>query len=650
VVVCLALLWAATARADQAGFLLGIDYSEKFGWAGQNAPAAMAVDGSGALYILANISDTSLLPATTVLGNGAGTYVLKLSPDGGRIAYLTVLGFAAGALAVDSAGNAYVAGPDFIARLNTAGTGFVYKAGIGQGLFITSLAVDSAGHVYAAGYTGSGTLQTTPGAFQQAIPNTTHSHAFVLRLNAAGTAFDYATYLAGSNSDLALRIARDASGSAVVAGETYSTDFPTTPGAYSSAANAVSGVAFLARLAPDGSRLFYSTLLGWSSSFVAVAADPIGNAAVTSPGGPLLQFSPAGELTFSKAAPANVAVAMDSAGNVYVAGAGSQAGYPTRNSLAACGPGPTVYLSVFDATGQVLQSTYFQGSSIADGIALVPDSTVYVLGQTDNTSTYAPTQTIAGLLDGPIVLTRLSQNPAAQPVQLACIGNAGSYDPGPIAAGEIVSLFGQGLGPAQGTQPRIDLQSGFPAQIENVRVTFNGVPGPLFYVQDSQVNAIVPWTLAGAPSATVCVSYNSAQTNCIERAVAETAPGVFTTDGRHAAAVNQDGTIHSAANPATSGSIVSIFATGLGAIDPPQKDGAIVFPPLPTNQLAFKVLAQTGGIAFWWYPLETQYTGPAPYEVAGVSQLNFMAVQAPLAIQGGPSPLSAPFEIYVAGP
>ena len=647
----LALLSAVAARAAQPGFLLGIDYSEKFGFSGQDSPRALATDGSNALYMLANFYDTSLLPATTVLGStgGIGSFVLKLSPGGDQIVYLTVLGFQAGAMAVDSAGNAYIAGPDFVAKLNIAGTGFVYKAAIGQGLEIKSLAVAAAGRVYAAGYTVSGTLRTTPGAFQQTVPNTDHNHGFVFRLSAAGTTPDFATYLAGSNNDLPSGIAVDASGSAFVVGMTYSTDYPTTLGAYSSAGNTISGVAFLTRLSPDGSRLFFSTLLGWSSSFAEVAVDPSGNAAVAASGASLQRFSSAGVLTFSKTAPSISGLAVDSAGSVYITGESSNAGYPAKNSLYACGPGSTMYLTVLDATGQILQSTYFQGSSIAGGMALGPDSAVYVLGQTDSTSQYTPTQAIASLPDGPFFLTRLLQNPTAQPVQLACIGNAASYDPGSIAAGEIVSLFGEGLGPVQGTQPRIDLKSGFPNQVVNVRVTFNGTPGPLFYVQDSQINAIVPWSLAGASTATICVSYNGAETNCIERAVAATAPGVFTTDGYHAAAVNQDGTINSAANPALPDSIVSIFATGLGTISPAQDDGAIVVPPLPTNQLAFEVMAQAGGIAFWWYPLDTQYAGPAPYEVAGVSQLNFSVVAGTLTVQGGDSPFSAPFGVYVAG-
>ena len=109
--------------------------------------------------------------------------------------------------------------------------------------------------------------------------------------------------------------------------------------------------------------------------------------------------------------------------------------------------------------------------------------------------------------------------------------------------------------------------------------------------------------------------------------VVQAAPAVFTSDGYHAAALNQDGTINSAAHPAPGGTTVSIFATGLGPISPAAKDGAVVVPPLPAN--VFGVTAEidfTSGIGgLLRTPVPVAYAGPAPFEVAGVSQINIQA-------------------------
>lgn len=211
--------------------------------------------------------------------------------------------------------------------------------------------------------------------------------------------------------------------------------------------------------------------------------------------------------------------------------------------------------------------------------------------------------------------------------QLACIGNAASPDPGPVAPGEMVSLFGQGLGPAEGVQPRVSLKSGFPKQLANVQVTFDGKPAPLLYVQDNQINTIVPWSLRVGATTEICVVYKEAITNCLDRPVASVAPGVFMTgDGIHAAALNQDGSINSSTNPAKPGSIVSIFVNGLGPISPAQPDGSIVGMPLPVNTVPWGVgclfaTIQTG--AYFTSVVEVKYEGPVPFQAAGVSQINF---------------------------
>jgi len=649
--LCLGLLNASAAWAAAPGFLLGMDYSERFGFAGQSV-VSLATDGSGAVYLLASTYDTTLLTPTTALGpvGGNGSFVAKLSSDGNRIVYLTILGFEANAMAVDQAGNAYIAGPGGVAKLNPTGTAWVYQATIGTGVLPISVAVDQGGHAFVLGFTTTGVIQTSSNAFQRTIPNTSYSHAFVLRLNAAGTAFDYATYLTGTYSDQPSQIAVDGSGAAVVSGLTTSTDFPATPGAYVAANDASRPTVFLARLLPDGSGLVYSDLPASAFAPSTMAVDPNGNAAIA-PSGNLLHFNPAGALTFSGSTAGLSPVAMDSAGNTYAFGYSTNGGAAVRNSLFTCQQDASSSLTVYDTDGNILQATYLPPIGSASSAALGPNAEIYVLGGTN--INYTPTQSLSGMSNIPFSLTRLAQHAGASTVQLACVTNAASYYPGPIAGGEIVSLFGQALGPPQGTAPQVDLQNGFPTQVSEVRVTINGSAAPLLYVQDGQVNAIVPWALASASTAQICVSYNGSQTNCLPWAVSGAAPGVFTVDGVHAAALNQDGTINSAENPAAPDSIVSVFATGLGAIGPPQNDGAIVAPPLPVNDLQFVAAGRVGGIVFVYAPVPTEYAGPAPYLVAGASQINFTVTNSDLRLQTAPGSSadfsSQSFTVYVAG-
>jgi uncharacterized protein (TIGR03437 family) len=162
-----------------------------------------------------------------------------------------------------------------------------------------------------------------------------------------------------------------------------------------------------------------------------------------------------------------------------------------------------------------------------------------------------------------------------------------------------------------------------------VELTFDGIPAPLLWVQGTQINAVVPWSVAG-PITKICVRYNNTPTNCLNWGVVKAAPTVFTVDGGYAAALNQDGTVNSATNPAPLNSIVAIFATGLGPINPPQADGSLVVSPLPVNVLPVKLVVGvlTTGLPFGEVSCcsleiyDPAYAGPAPFLVAGFSQIN----------------------------
>ncbi|HLY17032.1 MAG TPA: SBBP repeat-containing protein [Bryobacteraceae bacterium] len=669
--LCHALLGIAALSAGQ-NFRLGVNYSELIPTASLTTGygALVATDALGAVYVL---EDGPVGSQTNAV---ISYYLMKLA--GNRVVYQNLLPLTPISMAVDPAGNVYLTiystDNQAVVKVATDGKTVAYTINMAPGVNLTGLAVDAAGRAYLAGFTPGNGIQTTPGALQStpASATTTAFNGFVMRLKPDG-AIDYATYLGGSSQAEPSGIAVDAAGSAFVTGVALASDFPTTAGAYlagSGIPNFISAP-FLARLSPDGSALLYSTFVAGSSfSPYYVALDTADNAVVAltaNTASIVRRFNPQGTaIAFSKALPASspAGLAVDAAGNTYFA-VMANSNYPPVNSLAACETTASAALTVLDANGTVLQSTYIPGSSASQALALAPDSTVYVVAVPD--ASFAPTQKLAGLSGGTLSLTILSQNPAAPVVQLGCVASAASYDSAGISGGEIVSLFGQGLGPANGAQPYVDPYTGVPKLLAGVQVTFNDIPGPLLYVQDTQINAISPWALQTGQTVKVCVVYNGAPTNCVTRPVVDTHPGVFTLDGIYAAALNQDGSLNTASHPAHIGDTVSIFATGLGPITPPQPDGALVGIPLPKNYLTDYVywLDDTFFIGTIALGTTVSYGGPAPFDVAGVSQVNFVVQdtsqpntgQAPFFLQaGGFMPVGAiygpggnGFLVHVAG-
>ncbi len=154
----------------------------------------------------------------------------------------------------------------------------------------TGIAVDAAGNAYVVGTTQSPDFPTTPGAFRRTGASSNFSDVFVSKLNPAGTALVYSTFLGGSNFDWGRGIAIDGAGNAYVTGQTKSSTFPTTGGAFDRTFNVDTcprcGIdqydAFVAKLNPAGSALVYSTFLGGFDldDGLGIAIDGAGNAYV----------------------------------------------------------------------------------------------------------------------------------------------------------------------------------------------------------------------------------------------------------------------------------------------------------------------------------------------------------------------------------
>jgi uncharacterized protein (TIGR03437 family) len=161
-----------------------------------------------------------------------------------------------------------------------------------------------------------------------------------------------------------------------------------------------------------------------------------------------------------------------------------------------------------------------------------------------------------------------------------------------------------------------------PGVVDNLlagsRVWFDGIAAPLLYTSAKQLGAIMPYEVAGRTSTQMVIEYLGAMSAPVTIPVASSMPGIFTSNqsgAGQAAALNQDGTPNSKANPAARGSTVSLFATGEGQTTPAGADGRIAGTVLPQPNLA--VTAQIGGIS-----AKVSYAGGASGIVAGGFQIN----------------------------
>lgn len=200
-------------------------------------------------------------------------------------------------------------------------------------------------------------------------------------------------------------------------------------------------------------------------------------------------------------------------------------------------------------------------------------------------------------------------------ISAAGMGSAASLVAGPVAPGEIVIIYGSGLGPhvLQSLQLSPDGQS-ITNSLAGTQVLFGGVPSPLIFTRDDVVSAIVPYSVSTRTSVEVQVEYQGVLSNKVNVPVAATLPAVFTSDssGQGLGVIqNSDYSTNNLAQPATKGSFVIIYATGAGETDPVLPDGVIVGATLPA--LRRSVTVRIDGI-----DADVLYQGLAPQLVNGV--------------------------------
>jgi uncharacterized protein (TIGR03437 family) len=193
---------------------------------------------------------------------------------------------------------------------------------------------------------------------------------------------------------------------------------------------------------------------------------------------------------------------------------------------------------------------------------------------------------------------------AAGGIEDAFSGASGSFAPG-----EIVAIYGSALGPATGLSSAFDpATTTLPTTSGGVSVAVNGVPAPLYYVSAGQVNVQIPYEVNGQPQASLAVTYKGIASAAQSIKIAASAPRLYPS------IFNQDGSVNSADNPASSASIVTLFATGHGITSPPSTTGKAAAVPYP--QPVGPVRVSIGG-----QDAEILFAGSAP-ETAGVIQVN----------------------------
>jgi hypothetical protein len=428
---------AYVAKLNPSGSAL--IYSTYLGGSMFDGGTGISVDSVGNAYVVGFTQSVDFPTANALqpaLRGVQDAFVAKLNPSGSALVYSTYLGGSNSVLpesggagiAVDSSGNAYVTGSTntfdfptvnplqpafgdasnpagsiesdaFVAKLNPSGSALVYSTYLGGNRLDTGsgIAVDSAGYAYVIGTTFSrnfpvvNALQPLPGgsAFDCSTGNIQCTiDAYVAKLNPAGSALVYSTYLGGSGDEQGRGIAVDSSGNVYVTGQTNSHDFPTA-NAFQ-AGNAGGDDAFVAKINSSGTSLTYSTYLG-GGGFDSGAR-----------------------------------IALDSSGDAYVVGVTRSTNFPVVSPLQATLRGPTdAFVTKFNATGTMLfYSTYFGGSGTDGGINIAVDSagSAYIVGNTNSADLplSGPLQSSfgGGLLDA--FVAKISSEPPNRPPIALC--------------------------------------------------------------------------------------------------------------------------------------------------------------------------------------------------------------------------------------
>jgi putative Ig domain-containing protein/beta-propeller repeat-containing protein len=501
-------------------------FSTYLGGSFEDVIRSMRVDGSGNSYVAGSTSSTDFPATNPLYGTNAGDedgFVAKIDSTGSSILWATYIGGSSAdqlaGIAIDGGGTVYVTGVTtstnfptasplhaanagfadcVIAKLSSSGSALLFSTYLGgtSSDLGEAIAIDSSSNVYVAGNTSSTdfpAVNAIQGTYGGGI-----SDAFVVVVNATGSAVLYATYLGGSGNDGAVAIVADFSGNAYVTGSTDSTNFPTAAALQGS--NNGNLDAFISKINSAGSALTYSTYLGGSNadSPTGLAVDLSGDAliagstrSVNFPVASPVQANLLGtydafvsklnaagsSLLFStylggQDVDGADAIAVDAAGIVHVAGHTSSLDFPTINPLQPQPAGlEDVFVASLDTSGSIVFSTYLGGTydDTASAIAVDGSGNKYIAGTTASTNfpTQSPAQSVNAAQDCGFVMKITSTGTIAlSPTVLADTISGSAYS-------AVLSASG-GTGPYTFTVPSGGLPPG--VTLTASTGTFTGAP------------------------------------------------------------------------------------------------------------------------------------------------------------------------------
>jgi len=541
-----------------------------------DSATAVAIDAGGDIYVAGTTGGSFPTTANAAIAASttSKTFAAKLSADGSAFLYVTYLPdlFAnITAMTVDTKGNAHITGQSSaghvgLVKLNGDGSAFVYTKEIGgsRAELAYALAADNSGNLVAAGGTGSADFPVTPGALQSDLRST--QNGFITKLDPGGNVI-FSTLLGGSGTDQVRSVITDSDGNIYAGLEAGSLDLPSTPQSFQpeplvpAYSNQPGG--FVAKLSLDGGTIEYATYI-W------------------------INFRPV--------------LALGSSGDVYISGS-TGVGFPvTASGPVQCvggnfdllGSGVVAHL---DAQGALLDATYV-GEQDPGALATGPDGSVLLAGQALSTIRFGdPGWTASACMTQSIL-------------------NSATLDIAGVVPGAFMSLAGFGIGPETGAIA-VPGPDGTPISLGGVQVLFDGSPVPILYAQSRQVNFQVPIELGGRGTTSIMLKYNSATFGPFTVGVRFGDPGLFRVRpnvSAQAYAMNQDGTSNSQSNPASRGSIVALWGTGLGLLDPLCPTGGLNPPGAVNLAPGFSVNVRGGGPVL--------YAGSAPTLACGVIQIN----------------------------